>query len=85
MKLPTPEVTSDIPSKDQCVHLCSQLTPVERAVLVMAATGLSNKWIARRSGRALKTVEAVRARVFDRLGVANIARASAIAAKAGLV
>jgi len=85
MKQPTPEVTDAVPSVDECKALCSALTPAEREVLVLAACGLSNKWIARRKGHALKSIEAVRTRMFRRLDVVNIARAAAIAAKAGLV
>lgn len=48
------------------------LTARERQVLRLAVTGLSNKAIACRLGISHRTVEAHRARVFEKTGAANL-------------
>jgi len=49
------------------------LTPREREVLALTASGASNKEAGRRLGIATRTVEVHRGRIMDKLGARNAA------------
>jgi two-component system response regulator FixJ len=51
----------------------SQLTPREREVLALIASGASNKETGRRLGISPRTVETHRARIMDKIGARNAA------------
>lgn len=60
------------------------LTPRERAVLIALVAGRPNKVIAFELGLSVRTVEAHRARMMDRLGVRQISAAVKLAVLASL-
>ena len=62
-----------------------ELTDREREVLVLVATGLANKQIARRLGITEKTVKAHLTRLFQRLGVTDRTQAALWAERHGLL
>jgi len=62
-----------------------ELTEREREVLVLVATGLANKQIARRLGIAEKTVKTHLTNLFQRLGVADRTQAALWAERHGLL
>jgi DNA-binding NarL/FixJ family response regulator len=61
------------------------LTPRERQVLALLAEGGTSKGAARALGLSAKTVENYRARILEKLGVANSAAAIALALRDGLL
>jgi FixJ family two-component response regulator len=62
----------------------AKLTPRERDVLLALRQGDQNKVVAARLGLSPRTVEMYRARLFQKLGVANLAQALTQARDAGL-
>jgi DNA-binding NarL/FixJ family response regulator len=62
-----------------------ELTEREREVLILVATGLANKQIARRLGIAEKTVKAHLTSLFQRLGVSDRTQAALWAERHGLM
>lgn len=65
-------------------RLWSTLTPRERDVAKLVAKGLANKVTAQRLPIDVRTVETNRARVFDKLGVANAVELANFVRDAGL-
>jgi DNA-binding NarL/FixJ family response regulator len=63
----------------------AELSPREREVLVLVATGLPNKLIARRLGISEKTVKAHLTSVFAQIGVTDRTQAALWAQREGLV
>jgi FixJ family two-component response regulator len=64
----------DVLSRDrESVHRMRQLTPRQREVCELVATGLLNKQIAAQLGISIKTVKVHRARVMSSLQVASVA------------
>lgn len=63
----------------------SELTERERQVLTMLAEGATSKLVARSLGLSPKTVENHRARILEKLGVANTAAAISLAFRQGLI
>jgi two-component system response regulator FixJ len=61
------------------------LTPREREVLLAFRDGAQNKVVAAKLGLSPRTVEMYRARVFTKLGVANLPQALRRANEAGLI
>lgn len=61
-----------------------QLSPREQEVLVGLMAGRSNKELAEALGIGLRTVEMHRGNMMNRLGVATVAQAVAVAIEAGL-
>jgi len=62
-----------------------ELTEREREVLILVASGLANKQIARRLGIAEKTVKSHLTNLFQRLGVADRTQAALWAERHGLL
>lgn len=60
-------------SKGQATDPLEVLTPREREVALALNQGFTNKEVARELGCSPRTVEVHRARIFDKLGVGNIA------------
>lgn len=61
------------------------LTEREREVLVLVASGLANKQIARRLGISEKTVKSHLTKIFDRIGAADRTQAALWAERRGLL
>jgi two-component system response regulator FixJ len=61
------------------------LTPRERDVLIAFGDGAANKIVAARLGLSPRTVEMHRARIFRKLGVANLPQALLRARDAGII
>jgi len=61
------------------------LTPRQREILQLIAEGKANKEIASDLGLSVKTVEAHRAQLMDRLGIHDVAGLVKLAIRAGLV
>ncbi len=61
------------------------LTERERQVLSLLAEGSTSKEVAQRLGLSTKTVENHRARILEKLGVANTAAAIGLAFQQGLI
>jgi DNA-binding NarL/FixJ family response regulator len=61
------------------------LTPRQREVLSLVAEGYSTKKVAARLGLSVKTVEAHRGAIMDRLGIHDLAGLVRFAVRAGLV
>lgn len=60
--------------KSAAIRAClEQLTPREREVMDLVVTGQHNKIIADRLGISIKTVEAHRARVMEKMGAKSVA------------
>ena len=68
----------------QALQELAPLTPAQRDVLVLLCKGLDSSEIAKATGRTLKTVEAHRSQIRERLKMTTI-EAVVLAAKAGLV
>jgi FixJ family two-component response regulator len=64
--------------------LWATLTPRERDVALLVAKGLANKVAAQQLPIDVRTVETNRARVFDKLGVANAVELASFVRDAGL-
>lgn len=62
----------------------ARLTPAERDVLAMMVAGDANKVIARKLGVGLRTVEARRHQVFDKMGAESLAELVRMALLAGI-
>ena len=58
---------------DAIAHRLSQLTPREREVMKLVVVGKLNKQIADELDISMKTVEAHRARVMEKMGVRTLA------------
>ena len=61
------------------------LTPRQSEILELVAAGQTTKTIARRLGISVKTVEAHRAQLMDRLGIHEVAGLVRYAIRIGLV
>ena len=68
----------------QALQELAPLTPAQRDVLVLLCKGLDSSEIAKATGKGLKTVEAQRSQIRERLKMTTI-EAVVLAAKAGLV
>jgi DNA-binding NarL/FixJ family response regulator len=66
-------------------RLAYGLTPRERQVLTMVASGCSNKEIAQQCGISTQTIKHHLTRMFDKLGVSNRLELAMIATERGLV
>jgi DNA-binding NarL/FixJ family response regulator len=66
-------------------RLACGLTPRERQVLTMVASGCSNKEIAQQCGISAQTIKHHLTRMFDKLGVSNRLELAMIATERGLV
>jgi len=66
-------------------HPLAGLTPRQREILQLVAEGKANKEIATALGLALKTVEAHRAQLMERLGIHDVPGLVKLALRAGLV
>ena len=79
---PVPAGSTSIP--ERTAELVGSLTPRERQVLSLVASGLSSKDIARAMELSVRTVESHRARVNAKLGVRTVAGLTKVAMGAGL-
>ena len=61
------------------------LTPRQREILALLARGRTSRSAARRLGISVKTVEAHRARIMDRLGIHDLAGLVRYAIRVGIV
>jgi RNA polymerase sigma factor (sigma-70 family) len=70
---------------DRLADTLQQLTPRQREVLQLIAEGRSTKEIAADLGLSIKTIEAHRAQVMDRLGIHDVPGLVRFAIRAGLI
>jgi two-component system response regulator FixJ len=75
----------DDPRREEAVTKIEALSPRQREILKGIAFGEQSKVTAHRLGLSVRTVEAYRGHLFDRLGVKGIAEAVRIAVLAGLL
>lgn len=73
------------PQRQQAMARIARLSPRQRDVLKGLALGEQSKVTAHRLGLSVRTVEAYRGQIFDRLGVRAIAESVRIAVLAGLL
>jgi DNA-binding CsgD family transcriptional regulator len=62
-----------------------QLTPREMEVLMLVAQGLTSQHIAEQLGIAVKTIQAHRAKVMEKLGLQDVTHLVRFAIRAGLL
>ena len=70
--------------RDEALARWALLTPRERDVALLVARGLANKAVARELPIDVRTVETHRARVFDKLGLANAVELASYVRELGL-
>jgi len=63
----------------------AQLSAREREVMVLVARGHTNQAVADRLGLSVKTIESYRARLMEKLGLANRAELTQLAVELGLL
>ena len=80
-----PKAASAVLEARAATRPTDHLTAREREVLVLVASGLSNKQIARRLGISEKTVKSHLTSVFDRVGAADRTQAALWAQRHGLL
>jgi DNA-binding NarL/FixJ family response regulator len=77
--------TPAAPTSEQPVADLQVLTPREREVLTLVAEGHTNQEIADRLVLSIKTVQSHRAKVMEKLGLANITQLVRFAMRSGLL
>jgi DNA-binding CsgD family transcriptional regulator len=73
------------PGRLECMRLCAQLTPMQRDAMIHLAKGYSGRESARMLGVHIKTLEGVRHRAYEVLGVSSGYEAAGMVGKGGLI